>query len=83
MGQPDNVDWSNHEWGGWEDYLGINYEGVGKWNDYPPKYTMGTLCQYDPTASTTEIEGRYNFNFKSNKVLRFLYKRLRSNSKFQ
>ena len=62
VGQPDNRDWSAHEWGGWEDYLGINFEGVGKWNDYPPLYTMGTLCQYDPTlqftsATTTEIEG--------------------------
>ena len=62
VGQPDNHDWSNHEWGGFEDYLGINFEGVGKWNDYPPLYTMGTLCQYDPTlqftsATTTEIEG--------------------------
>ena len=48
-GQPDNYDWRNHAWGGFEDYLGINFEGVGNWNDYPPLYLMGSLCQYNPT----------------------------------
>jgi len=52
-GQPDNCDWRNHAWGGFEDYLGINFEGVGNWNDYPPLYLMGALCQYDPEALTS------------------------------
>ena len=33
---------------GKEDYLGINFDGPGLWNDFENAYPNGRLCQYDP-----------------------------------
>ena len=52
--QPDNYDWTK-QWGGFEDHLAINFGGVGYWNDYPPLYLLGALCQYDPYIKKTTV----------------------------
>ena len=40
-GEPSNF-------GGSEDYLGLNYKGSGQWNDWSIENQLGSICQYDP-----------------------------------
>ena len=53
----DESDWTGYEnWKSgepnnalrFEDYLGINFKGIGLWNDYEPLVKLGSICQYDP-----------------------------------